>query len=344
MSNPVLNDERAGAASRAAHALRYIARDESLKAMIMSNPHYAALARRISARFLAGDVISDALVRARATNALGHACTIDYMGESCRDPIMANSETEEFIRLIEQIGNGHINSSISLDVSHIGSVIDPGLGHTNLLRIVKGAAQIGQEVMVSMEGSERTEATIETYAKACAELGSSADMLGITIQARMLRTDRDLEKLMPFPGRIRLVKGAYHEPADVAFEYDAAQTTERYLSFAKRLLRDGHKCSMATSDHHIQDELHSFIQSNGLSAQPFEFEILMGLGSERLDEMRRRGYATREYIVFGREWFLYVCNRIADRPYRALTAIADAIGHPGVELTDAINSKLASNE
>ena len=313
------------ASKEAADALRFIARNEDLKQSLMTDPRFEPIAKRISQRFVAGQTIEHALIKASAVNLQGHAATIDYMGESCRDRAFANTETDEFLKLIAQISARKINASISLDVSHIGSVIDVQLGFDNLLRITRAAHAIGQEVMISMEGSERTDATFDMYSKVSAAMGEHASSVGITIQARVLRTDHDLTTMMNLPGRIRLVKGAYDEPKNIAYDFEASQTTQRYLEFSKKLLLGKHKCSIATSDEAIQDQLHDYISENALQGGPFEFEILMGLGSDRLDTMRARGYPTREYVVFGQEWFLYVCNRIADRPHRALTAIADAI-------------------
>jgi proline dehydrogenase len=319
----------AGAEKRAADALRFIARDEGLKSRLMTDPALRAIAERVAANFVAGESIDTAVARAKAVNAAGHAATIDYMGESCRDEALANAETEQFLTLMQRLQSApRVNASISLDISHIGSAISFELGLKNLRRIAAAARDAGQEVMVSMEGSERTDATLALYLAMHGEGDARFDNVGITLQARLLRTDDDMERLMQVPGRIRLVKGAYHEPAHVAHAYEAPETTQRYLHFAQRLLSRGHKCSIATSDVAIQDALHGHIQSNGWAKQPFEFEILMGLGTERLDPLRQLGYGTREYIVFGQEWFLYVCNRIADRPQRLLTAVADAIAAP----------------
>ena len=316
------------ASKDAADALRFLARNEDLKQALMTDARFEPIAKRVSQRFVAGETIDDALRKAAAINLQGHAATIDYMGESCRDRDFANHETSEFLKLIAQIGIRQINASISLDISHIGSLIDEQLGFDNLLRITRAAQAIGQEVMISMEGSERTDATLSMYRKISAAMGDHAASVGITIQARVLRTDVDLTEIMKLPGRIRLVKGAYDEPKSIAFDYEASETTQRYVDFAKQLLLTKHRCSIATSDETIQDQLHDFIAVNSLAGAPFEFEILMGLGSDRLGALRARGYPTREYVVFGQEWFLYVCNRIADRPHRALTAIADAIARP----------------
>ncbi|WP_102127080.1 proline dehydrogenase family protein [Deinococcus planocerae] len=306
--------------------LRSLALREDVKAYLEQDPVLLAIFQRVSRRYVAGETREEALARIAEINARSHAATVDYMGESCRDAGKARTETQAILELAAALGERGLESSLSLDISHVGSLVDEDLCYENMCHIARAAQNIGQEVMISMEGSDRTDATLEMYNRLHKRLNEQFGNVGITIQARMLRTERDLSRLLERPGRIRLVKGAYHESPSVAYPFESTETGDAYRRYARQLIASGHPCSIATSDPGIHTDLQAFIEAEHHREQPFEFEILMGLGSERLDSLRSRGYRTREYVVFGSEWFLYVCNRIADQPIRVLQAVVDAIG------------------
>jgi proline dehydrogenase len=304
----------------AANALRALALNEDAKARIANDPSLMSIVRKIAHRYIGGETLAEALITL-ARVAKVRPATIDYMGESCRDQAFANSETEVFLALIEEIRTRAIPSSISLDLSHIGSVISADLGYENASKIASACRDMGTEMIISMEGSDRTDLILSTHARLCKTFSN----VGITIQARLLRTERDIEVLLDRPGKIRLVKGAYLEPESVAYPRNSPQLASAYRQYAKRLIQSGHSCSIATHDRDILNELHEFIESQDLRKKPYEFEMLLGLWDDQLNVMSSRGHATREYVVYGAEWFLYVCNRIAEEPIRAYQALVDAV-------------------
>ncbi len=124
------------------------------------------------------------------------------------------------------------------------------------------------------------------------------------------------------------MKGAYLEPEATAFPRNSPELAARYRELAKTLIGSGHVCSIATHDILLLDDLHNFIGEHGAAAGAFEFEMLLGLWDSQLDIMKSRGYPTREYVVYGSEWFLYVCNRVAEEPIRIYQALIDAVGTP----------------
>ena len=319
-SRPNFPSEWQPLVDRAADALRELALNEQAKAKLSSDPMLRPFLQAASQRYIAGQTTEEVLDCIASINDRGHAATVDYMGESCREEAKANHETQVFLTLIEKLENRGLDCSISLDISHVGSVIDPELGFQNTKRIAEAAAAIGQEVMISMEGSDRTDNTLNTYHRLqdCG-LGN----VGITIQARLHRTKNDLPKLLECSGRIRLVKGAYIEPTSIAFARNSQELAEAYRHYAKMLLDNGHKCSVATHDRSIQVEMTDFIEQNGLHDVPYEFESLIGLGTEQIDGLQQRGFNTREYAVYGEEWFLYLCNRIAEEPIRLYQTLID---------------------
>jgi len=306
----------------AADALRVLALNEQVKAHVDRDPVLRPILERVALRYIGGRTISEVIEVIAAINARGHAATVDYMGESCRDPARAMAETERFVELSESVAMHGLNCSISLDLSHVGAVIDPQLGYENASRVAAGAAAIGQEMMISMEGSERTDLILDLHGRLCERF----ENVGITIQARMHRSARDLATVLERPGRIRLVKGSYAESESIAYPRDSPELMDAFGRFARQLLVSGHLCSIATHDRSIHDALDEFMRSTDVARGSFEFETLLGLGDEQLETMRQRGHPTRVDVVFGSQWFLYVCNRIAEDPARLFDAVVDAVG------------------
>ncbi len=181
-----------------ADALRALALNENVKARISADPALEAVARRVSQRFIGGETALEALDVLASINEKGHRATVDYMGESCRDVALAHSETEAFLALIGEIERRKIDSTISLDLSHVGSAISPEVGYANASRIAKACNASGREMIVSMEGSDRTDLTLNLYRKLSGEFGAT---VGITLQARLHRTAHDLPAMLQLPGK-----------------------------------------------------------------------------------------------------------------------------------------------
>lgn len=309
---------------RAASALRELAVNEEAKARFLEDPQLRPYMERVSQRYVAGSTVSDVIVRAAMINQNGHRASAEYMGESVRDEAFANEETSVFLQLVQAIGEQRLDCSISFDLSHVGSLVDPELGYQNARRIARAASEIGQEVMISMEASDRTSGIYEIYSRLHEKDGLSN--VGITVPAKLHRTANDLPALLRHPGRIRLVKGAMFEPVEIAYPRNSPELASSYRRYAALLLRSGHKCSIATHDRAIQDELMAMIRTEDIAAGPYEFESLIGLGEQNIADLRDAGFATREYAVFGKEYFLYVLNRISEEPVRVYQAITDALG------------------
>ncbi len=309
---------------RAASALRELAVNEDAKARFLEDPLLRPYMERVSQRYVAGSTVSDVIVRAAMINQNGHRASAEYMGESVRDEAFANEETSVFLQLVQAIGEQRLDCSISFDLSHVGSLVDPELGYQNARRIARAASEIGQEVMISMEASDRTSGIYEIYSRLHEKDGLSN--VGITVPAKLHRTANDLPALLRHPGRIRLVKGAMFEPVEIAYPRNSPELASAYRRYAALLLRSGHKCSIATHDRAIQEELKTMIRAEGIAAGPYEFESLIGLGEQNIADLRDAGFATREYAVFGKEYFLYVLNRISEEPVRVYQAITDALG------------------
>jgi len=308
---------------QAATALRALALDEAAKQKFCSDPLLQPLMHKVSQRYVAGQTVEQALARVETIIARGHAASAEYMGESVRDEAFAMAETEVFMELVRGIGQRNLHCSVSLDLSHVGSLVDVELGYRNLRRIAHAAAEINREVMISMEGHDRTDDIYDVYTRLHQQDG--LHNVGITVPAKRHRSAQDLPTLMKLPGRIRLVKGAFLEPETLAWHRNSAELAATYRAYARELLVSGHKCSIATHDRAIQADLTALIVQERIDPRWYEFESLIGLGTEQIDGLQARGFPTREYAVFGAEHFLYVLNRIAEEPVRLYQAVVDVM-------------------
>lgn len=271
-------------------------------------------------RFIGGENLGECLEGAKRINRSGHAITIDYMGESTRNEQMANEATEEFLRVIEAISVQGLDSSVSLDLSHIGLVVDSELAFTNASKLARAAQTAGLEVMVSMEGSERIEEVLSLYYR----LSENFRNVGITLQAYLYRTPSDLRRALELPGKVRLVKGAFEEPEEVAMR-KGGQLDEVHCSLIKQTISAGHPVSAATHDPDVLEQVHGYVKGGALGADHVEFEMLKGVEIERLDKMNSLGYRTRVYLPYGLEWYLYLCHRLAENPPNIYQAISNAV-------------------
>lgn len=316
MTNNILSWE-----SDAAAALRHIARDEWINAYVQKDHLLYDALLRAASRFIGGEAMPQCLEVASALNRQGFAVTIDYMGESTRDACAAEQATAEFLRIAQEIKTRGLNASISLDLSHIGLVVDAGLAFENASRLAEAARLAGTEMMISMEGSERTSAVLEIHHRLCKRFNN----VGITLQAYLYRTEKDLAAALERPGKIRLVKGAFEEPPELACARGEKLDTF-YSEAMQTLLARGRSCSIATHDAAMLNYAHEFAQQRELDPQLFEFEMLHGATPDRLKQMLDRGYRVRDYLPYGREWYLYVCHRLAEYPPNIYRALADAVG------------------
>ncbi|MGW4890892.1 proline dehydrogenase family protein [Kitasatospora sp. NPDC004240] len=310
--------DAADLSSRAAQVLRALALDEGLKWRVPEDPVLGPLAGKVARRYVAGPTLTDAIGRAREVLAAGHRVNVEYLGESCRDAGRATAETEVFLAAARLLPPG---CSVSLDLSHIGLAVDRELALANASRIARATAETGREMVISAEGSDRTDAVLAVHRALCERF----EHVGVTVQARLHRTAEDLPALLALPGRIRLVKGAFPEPESVALPRESPALAAAYLRHAELLAGSGHACSFATHDRELIHRVDRHLA--GLSPDgpaPWEFETLLGLGPDRLAAMAAQGHPTREYVVFGTEWWLYVCNRLAEDPQRLLQALLDA--------------------
>jgi proline dehydrogenase len=314
-------------AQAAVDALRQISRNETYKARVLETPVLRRVLLRAVSRFIGGETFSECLQVARDLHQRGIATAIDYMGESTRDRERAALVTREFLRVIETLANRGAAASISPDLSHLGMAIDPQLAYENAAALAGAARDAGSEVILNMEGSDRTETILAIHRALCERY----DNVGVTLQAYLYRTEKDLAEAIQRPGRIRLVKGAYAEPPEVA--RPLGSTTDTVFSILmETLLASRHRSSIATHDPALLEHAHSVIEKRRLPREPIEFELNYGIAEDRLLQMQALGYGMRVYLPYGEEWYLYLCHRLAEHPPNIYQALADAVSAlPGVD-------------
>lgn len=303
-------------------ALRTIARSEEVKAFILERPDLYRALFRAARRYLAGTNVDECLHVAGDLALKGIVTTIDAMGENSATRCDAERAFAEKCDLVSRIGAARVPSSVSFDLSHLGLSSDPDLCQVLASQLSAHARAHACELMINMEGSERTEDILAMYER----LAEKTDSIGITLQAHLNRTDRDLERVLAARGRIRLVKGAYAEESSNAWAR-GPQLDLRYCRLVERILASGRPCSIATHDADVISRIRELLPPG--NSRHAEFEMLYGVQPTQLNDLRRTGYSVRVFLAFGREWFLYLCHRLAEYPPSVLRAVADIVGGQG---------------
>ena len=300
-----------------AAALKSIARNQNIKTFIENSAELFPLLRRAARRFVTGETKEDAIHHAQELIRNGYFVSLEYIGENTRTKEECSAAKEEFLSLIRAAGQRSIQSTISFDLSHIGISIDPDFAYRQLIDVAEEAGLHGLTVMISMEESTKTDQILEVYKRAAARQQN----IGITLQAHLLRSEQDLQDLLHYPGRIRLVKGAYQEPEELALPR-SKQLDERYVQLVDEIVRAGHPISIASHD----AEIIKLIRDRGYrKSANIEFEMLYGIQRELLKSLKNDGHQAKVYLTYGTEWYLYLCHRLAEHPPNIYTAIADMI-------------------
>jgi proline dehydrogenase len=274
----------------------------------------SAMGRRISGRFVAGLTVEDALRVTRELNAQGFAVTADALGESVQTEAHAKAAADIYHRLLDGIAAGGLNANVSVKLTGIGMDVSPELGASTAGDIVAHAARLGNFVRIDMEGSPYTEATIALTEHLYAQ---HTGAVGTVLQAYLFRTADDVARLLKQGIRIRLCKGAYKEPANLAFPLKA-DVDANYVKLMQMMLPSGVFCGVATHDEAMVAATEAFAAEHGIARGAFEFQMLYGVRRDLQRALVARGYGVRVYLPFGTEWYPYFMRRLAERPANVL--------------------------
>jgi proline dehydrogenase len=270
----------------------------------------------MSSRFVAGMTIKDAIAACQRVNNEGIAVTLDALGESVTTEAEANASAQVYHEMLDAIAAGKLNANVSLKLSQMGMDFDPALAESIVGDLVEHAAYVGSFVRIDMEGSSFTEATIAMTERLNNRQGL-AGHVGTVLQAYLFRTASDAERLLAHGIRIRLCKGAYKEPAEIAFP-QKTDVDANYVKLAKRMMTSGVFCGIATHDEAIVEKLLAFVRETGLQKSAFEFQMLYGIRRDLQRQLAKQGFGVRVYLPFGPEWYPYFMRRLAERPANVL--------------------------
>jgi len=288
-------------------ALIYLSQHEGLKDFATRFRPF----KKLTTRFVAGETIDEAVEAIRKINTTGCSASFDHLNESVDRADETKAEVTEYLRILEQIDATGINSNVSIKLSQFGLEIDPELAYKNARMVVEDAARRGNFVRIDMEGSAVTQVTIDIFKRLRAEFGLND--VGIVLQSYLYRTYQDAQDLLKIPARIRICKGAYSEPPEVAYP-DKKDTDENYIRVMKLLLSSGVYHGIATHDPKMIDATTKFAQQEGIGKDAFEFQMLYGVRRDLQTQLARDGYNMRVYVPYGKHWYPYFMRRLAERP------------------------------
>ncbi|HEX7720689.1 MAG TPA: proline dehydrogenase family protein [Pyrinomonadaceae bacterium] len=288
-------------------ALIYLSRQEGLKEFAVK----FSLFKKLTTRFIAGETTDEAVAAIREINERGCSASFDHLNESVSSVEATKDEVREYLHLLELIGQTGIDSNVSIKLTQFGLEIATDLAYQNARSIVEDAARRGNFVRIDMEGSNVTQATIDVFKRLRSEFGLND--VGIVLQSYLRRTTDDARELLKIPARIRLCKGAYDEPASVAFP-DKKDVDDNYVRVMRLLLASGTYHGIATHDPKMIEATIEFVQREGIGKDAFEFQMLYGIRRDLQEQLARDGYGMRVYVPYGKHWYPYFMRRLAERP------------------------------
>ena len=274
----------------------------------------SAVGRRVSGRFVAGTEIADAVRVTQAVNRAGMSVSIDNLGENVTNPEEARHSADLYHQILAAIAENQLNANISLKLTHMGLDVDEGLARDIVSGLVAKAATMTPPgfVRVDMEGSPYTQRTLD-FVHELHRTPGNGNSVGTVIQSYLQRSESDVEKLLSEGIRIRLCKGAYKEPASIAFE-SKADVDANYIKLMKILMKSGVYHGLATHDEKIIREAQAFATKEKIACDSFEFQMLYGIRRDLQQRLVRDGWRMRVYIPFGAEWYPYFMRRLGERP------------------------------
>jgi proline dehydrogenase len=270
----------------------------------------------MSSRFVAGMTVEDALGACERVNREGIAVTLDALGESVKTEAEARRSAAVYHEMLDAIAARKLNANVSVKLSQMGMDFDPALAESIVGEMVEHVAWANSFVRIDMEGSPFTEATIAMTERLNSREGMQG-RVGTVLQAYLYRTASDAERLLGQGIRIRLCKGAYKEPAEIAFPLKA-DVDANYVKLAERMMTSGVFCGIATHDEAIIEKLLAFIRERGVPKSAFEFQMLYGIRRDLQRRLAKQGFGVRVYVPFGPEWYPYFMRRLAERPANVL--------------------------
>ena len=289
---------------------------------ILAATHNGVVARGVrrygmrvgAARFVAGETIDEAVPVLRSLNEKGLRTNTTLLGEHITNEAMAREVVAGYRNVLDRIAAERLTTNVALKLTHLGLDLGEDLAYANVAELVAHAATHDNFIRIDMEESARVSATLRTYRR-LREAGH--DNVGTVLQSYLYRTEADLESLLPLAPNLRLVKGAYLEPASVAYPRKA-DVDAHFVRLVERMLQMGAFTAVATHDQPLIEHVIQFARGQGVSDDRFEFQMLYGIRPQLQVELVRRGHRVLVATPFGPDWYYYLMRRLAERPANIL--------------------------
>jgi proline dehydrogenase len=288
-------------------ALIWLSRQEGLKDFATRFGFF----KKLTTRFVAGETIDEVIPFIRQINSENATASFDHLNESVGSADEAEREVVEYLNILAKIDEQRIRSNVSIKLTQFGLGLDPELAYQNARKVVVEADRRGNFVRVDMEDSSVTQVTIDIFKRLRSEFGLNT--VGIVLQSYLYRTLADAQELVKLPARIRICKGAYNEPPEVAFA-DKKDVDANYIKVMQVLLSSGIYHGIATHDPKMIDATIEFATREGIGKEKFEFQMLYGIRRDLQHQLARDGFNVRIYVPYGKHWYPYFMRRLAERP------------------------------
>jgi proline dehydrogenase len=277
--------------------------------------------RRLSDRYIAGAELADAVATVRALNVAGKKATLDVLGEEVANADEAKAIRAEYERAMETIEAEGLDANVSVKLTALGLNVDPQLCAESVRALARLAAGHGRFVRIDMEDSSTTTATLDLYRRLRAE---GHDNVGIVVQAMLRRTLDDVAALAELRPNVRVCKGIYVEPAEIAYQGDEA-VRFNFVEAMSALWKGGAKVAVATHDDALVAKALELIREHGLGSERYEFQLLLGVREELADELVSGGHTVRIYVPYGQKWYEYSLRRLQENPKLAGYVARDVV-------------------
>jgi len=283
----------------------------SAQPKVFSFVRHNRMAKGFASRFVAGETLDTALEAVAKLNAKLITASLDLLGESVRNENESREAARQYIRILDRIKEKKLDANVSVKLTAMGLDIDEELCIANMQNILERARELETFVRIDMEGSNYTQKTLDIFYHRL--FPSFRGNVGIVLQSYMYRAFQDVQEANTAGARVRLCKGAYKEPASVAYP-EKKDVDDSYLRCMRELLLEGHYPGIATHDERIVRETKRFARDNDVASDRFEFQMLYGVRRDLQEKLVSEGYKMRVYVPFGTQWYPYLMRRLAERP------------------------------
>ena len=288
-------------------SLLYLSRQQRIFDFVKN----VGFARKMASRFVAGETVTTALAAVEQLNAKGISASLDLLGESVSSEAEARDTGRQYLEILDRIEQKKLQANVSVKLTALGQDISDALGLDVVRQVLDRAKQYKSFVRLDMESSAYTDRTLDSFEQTL--YPDYPENVGVVLQSALRRTLDDVERANRLKCRVRICKGAYLEPATVAFP-DKADVDRNYVEAMHRLMEHGNFPGIATHDEVIINEAKRFAKERGIASDRFEFQMLYGVRRDLQEQLVKEGYRMRVYVPFGSQWYPYLMRRLAERP------------------------------